>query len=145
MSKPGNSKAAEITIYSTQPDISEETTETIYTGEYHFLTNTHIISYEEFFHEEGNTPEKTSTLIKIGENFIHIAKKGAITTQMHFESFQTFHGSYQTPFGTFALFIDTEHLSVCKQENEIQADIKYSLSLNNCPVSKCTIRIQVKI
>ncbi len=145
MNKAKNSKTAEITIYSTQHDISDETTETLYTGEYRFLADTHVISYEEFFQEEGNPPAKTTTLIKIGEDFIHIAKKGAITTQMHFEPLKAYHGSYQTPFGTFALLIDTKHLAVCEQENEVQADIKYYLSLNNCPVSRCIIRIQIKI
>ena len=144
MKKTENNCKAEITIYSTQHDISEETTETVYTGEYRFLAGTHVISYDEYFQEEGNTPSKTTSLIKINENFIHIAKKGIITTQMHFDTYKTYQGNYQTPFGSFAMLIDTEQISVNEQENEIQADFTYHLSLNHCPVSKCTIQIRIK-
>lgn len=144
MNKANNSHNTEITICSTQHDISEETTETVYTGEYRFLAGTHVISYDEYFQEEGNIPSKTTSLVKINENFIHIAKKGTITTQMHFEPCKTYQGNYQTPFGSFAMLIDTEQISVSEQENEIKADFKYHLSLNHCPVSRYTIQIRIK-
>ena len=76
MKKAENSQKAEIRIYSTQHDISEERVENIYIGEYRFLAGAHVITYEEFFQNEGNLPVKSTSLIKVGENYIHIAKKG---------------------------------------------------------------------
>ena len=143
MKKAENSQKAEIRIYSTQHDISEERVENIYTGEYRFLAGAHVITYEEFFQNEGNLPVKSTSLIKVGENYIHIAKKGAITTQMHFEPQKKYYGNYQTPFGSFDMAIDTEHVTSCWQEHEISAKLQYFLSLNNCPVSKYTVQIAI--
>lgn len=138
-----NAKQVSINIKSTQHDISEETLDTIYNGNYHCIDNKHIIRYEEYFEGEGAAPLKNTNLIKIEKDSVQIIKKGAINTQMQFIAGQQYHGSYQTPFGCFNMTIYTEHLKVKESATALQADIVYTLDLNQCPVSKYTISMEI--
>ena len=138
-----NAKQVRIDIKSTQHDISEETLDTIYNGNYHCIDKKHIIRYEEYFEVEGTAPLKNTNLIKIENDSVQIIKKGAINTQMQFTAGQQYHGSYQTPFGCFNMMIYTEQLKIQETENTLQADIVYTLELNQCPVSKYTICMKI--
>lgn len=138
-----NNTNVKITIQGTQHDISEETTEATYSGCYRFLSGKHIITYDEYFEEEGTLPSKNTNLIKIDSDSIQITKKGTVTTQMYFENGKKHFGTYQTPFGTFDMMLYTNQLTLQKTEQIISATINYELSLNNCPVSKCTIHIYI--
>lgn len=134
----------EITIKSTQTDISDESMETMYIGDYRQFAEKHIITYEEYFENEGAFPAKNKNLMKIEKNCIQITKKGAITTQMYFEPDKKHFGSYQTPFGNFDMTIHTERLTVQETSQTVTADIVYHLSLNGSPVSKCNIQMKIK-
>lgn len=134
----------QITIHSTQHDISEETTENIYTGKYRFVADKHVVNYEEYFSEEGTAPSKTTNLVKIGKDFVHISKKGTVNTQMHFQVSKKHQDIYRTPFGNFDMTITTHHMSLEEKEDGLTVNISYSLGLNHCPVSKCTIQMQIK-
>ena len=138
-----NAKQVRIDIKSTQHDISEETLDTTYHGNYHCIDKKHIIRYEEYFEGEGATPLKNTNLIKIEDNFVQIIKKGAINTQMQFMAGQQYHGSYQTPFGCFHMTICTEQLKIQETAAALQADIVYTLDLNECLVSKYTICMKI--
>lgn len=132
-----------ITIKGTQHDILEETTENTYTGQYTYLSDTHIIKYNEYLEEENTVPAVNKNLVKINDTSIHITKKGAVNTQMHFEQGKKHYDVYQTPFGDFNMMIDTEQVTVQKNKDILDVTIVYSLSLNHCPVSKCTIQMQI--
>ena len=134
----------QITIKSTQTDISDESMESTYTGNYRQLAGKHIVTYEEYFESEGTFPAKNTNLMKIEKNSIQITKKGAITTQMYFASDKKHSGSYQTPFGNFDMTIHTEYLTVQETNQTVTADIVYHLSLNGSPVSKCNIHMKIK-
>lgn len=134
----------QIKILSTQHDISDETMETIYTGNYRNLSGKHIISYDEYFEEEGTIPSKSTNLVKIEGDAIQITKKGTVNTQMYFKSSKDYKDLYQTPFGSFDMLIQTERLEIKEMQNQISATICYTLSLNHVPVSKCTIQMEIK-
>lgn len=136
-------KEIKITIKGIQHDISDECMENTYVGQYTAMSDSHIIKYDEYLEEENATQVTNKNLVKISKDSIHITKKGAVNTQMHFQQGKKHYSVYQTPFGNFDMMIDTEQLTICKSENTINANIIYSLSLNHCPVSKCTIQIQV--
>ncbi len=133
----------QITMQSTQPELSDETMETVYIGHYKQLAGKHIITYDEFFEEEGTSPSKSTNLMKIDENSVQITKKGAITTKMQFEKGKKHLDMYQTPYGNFELAIQTEQLSIQITGQTIEAEISYYLSLNGAAVSKCNIHIEI--
>ncbi len=135
---------AQITISSTQHDISDEPMWIAYAGKHRRLAGNHIITYEEYPTEEGNISAKNTNLLKIGQNFVHITKRGTVSSQMHFEPGKKHQSTYQTPYGSFDMAITTENVSVQESDKALLAKIEYFLSLNQCPVSKYTIEIEVK-
>ena len=139
-----NNNKVQIKILSTQHDISEETMETIYTGNYRKLADKHVIAYDEYFEEEGCAPSKNTNLIKITTDSVEITKKGTVTTRMLFKSGETYKDIYQTPFGGFDMLLETEQLEISETDNHISVTICYSLSLNHAQVSRCTIQMQIK-
>lgn len=139
-----NTNKVQITIESIQHDISEEVMKTVYSGNYRNVNQKHLISYEEYFEDEGNPPSKNTNLIKITKDSVYINKKGVLNTQMHFEAGKTHSGKYQTPFGCFDMLIHTEQLTITTTKEAIIADIVYSLSLNQSPISRCTIQMRIE-
>lgn len=143
------SKEITITVKGIQHDISEECTENTYTGIYTSLADQHIVKYDEYMVDADKEPiadiEKftAKNLVKISKDSVHITKKGAVNTQMYFEQGKKHHGVYQTPFGNFDMKIETEHLNISETSHTISIEILYTLSLNKCPVSKCTIHMQI--
>lgn len=133
----------QITIHSTQTELSDEPMEAVYSGNYRRLAGKHIITYDEYFGEEGASPVPNKNLMKIEKDVIVITKRGAITTQMHFEKNKKHSGSYQTPFGSFHMTICTEELSVQETGQSIIAKMLYYLSLNGSRGSKCSILMEI--
>ena len=133
----------QIIIHSTQHDLSNETMETTYTGKYRRLSDKHLITYDEYFEDEGVPPTKNTNLIKIDENSVQITKKGIITTQMHFENGKKHLGVYQTPFGSFNMMLQTKTLTIDETEHAILAMINYVLYLDGRRVSEYTIQMEI--
>ncbi|MDD7403819.1 MAG: DUF1934 domain-containing protein [Butyribacter sp.] len=136
-----NQKKIKITVQGTQHDISEESIENTYEANYAMLSDKHIIKYNEYTEEDNAQQTATRNLLKISKDAVHITKKGAINTQMHFEQGKKHYGVYQTPFGNFDMMIETKQLSIQEDADSLSVCITYFLSLNNCPVSKCTIQM----
>lgn len=134
----------QITVKNTQTDISDEPMEAAYLGSYRQLAGKHLITYEEYFGEEGANPVKNTNLMKIEKSSVQITKKGAVTTKMCFEAGRRHIGSYQTPFGNFHMQIDTERLAVKETSQAVRVDIVYHLSLNGSAVSQCIIQLEIK-
>lgn len=143
------SKEITITISGTQHDISEDSMENTYIGQYAVMTGQHIIKYDEYAIEDDDMQASDAVkyinknLVKINSNSVHITKKGAVNTQMYFEQGKKYNGVYQTPFGNFDMMIETEQLNISEASHTISIEILYALSLNKCPVSKCTIHMQI--
>lgn len=133
----------QITICSTQHDISDETTETVYCGNYRFIGGKHIISYDEYYEEDGSVPSKSTNLLKIEKDMLQITKRGTIQSQMLFRTGKKYNDIYRTPFGSFDMEIQTEQLDISENDNQILATIRYTLAFNHAPVSKCTIQITI--
>ncbi len=136
-------ETVQIIIHSTQHDLSEETMETTYTGKYRRLSDKHLITYDEYFEDEGMPPTRNTNLIKIDANSVQITKKGVITTQMCFENGKKHLGVYQTPFGSFNMMLQTKMLTVDETEHAILATINYILHLDGRLVSEYTIQMEI--
>ncbi|MCD7826105.1 MAG: DUF1934 domain-containing protein [Clostridiaceae bacterium] len=137
------SQNATIMIRTTQHDISEEAVLSRYSGKYAATPDTHLITYQEYLDVENAMPLKCSSLIKIQKDYISISKKGAITTEMQFSLEKDFQGPYQTPLGTFQMNLHTESLASSFYPDKISTELIYFLCLNNCPISKYTIQIEI--
>lgn len=135
-------KKAQITIQNIQHDISEETTENIYSGFYTFHNGSHIVTYEEYIDDE-DPGKSTKNLLKFTDSTVEITKKGLIRSKMVFTKNICHKDFYQTPFGTFDMVIDTHDVQIKTGANALHAELHYHLHLNQAPVSLCTIKINI--
>lgn len=144
MSQNSKKRDVKITVHSIQHDVSDEVSKNSYQGDCHYMAGKHIVRYEEVFETEEGSTEKSDNLVKIGDDFVQIRKKGAVSTQMHFEVAKEHHAPYQTPFGVFDMTILTDALQVQKTDKDMTIHIQYQLSLNQCPISHCTINMKIE-
>lgn len=133
-----------ITIDAIQHDISNESTKNIYQGHYKKLSDKHVISYEESFSENGETEMISKNLIKFTNDSVHITKRGAVNSQMHFETEKTHIDKYQTPFGIFDMTIDTKKVLVDTLTDGFRITLSYTLSMNQAIVSNSTLTIHIQ-
>lgn len=138
-----NTQQVTITIISTPKEQEEARIETSYTGLYRKVSNKHVISYEEAFVTEGESPMTSKNIIRFDQSMVHISKKGDVTSQMHFEKGNRHEGVYQTPFGTFATAIDTHDLLVEETASGIRIALLYTLHMNDAKVSKNEMIISI--
>ena len=137
-------KRAQITIKSTQHDI-ENTEETqTYSGHYAYKDGIHLLSYEE---NHGTDTQKAvvKNLYKISDRTLYLSKSGAITTKMLFDPEKKYHNIYQTPLGSFRLFLNTKSVKISASGNSLMVFLNYDLFLNQNFISNCTIEMNVTI
>lgn len=134
----------QMVIRGTQHDVSEESIEQIYQGEYSFRNGSHYIRYEECYQGEGDPLSTGLNLLKIKEDTILISKKGAISTKMQFDPGKTTYTPYQTPYGTFQMEVITTDLTICRKGKDFHISIHYQLNMDGQPLSQCSIEIEVK-
>lgn len=144
MGKEMEKQEVQVLVRGIQHDISDEAIEQIYQGHYAYRQNTHYIRYAEIDENGVQSAANGSNLLKIKDNSIHLIKKGMITTRMEFDTLKNYRSSYQTPYGTFQMEIATEKLSVSQDREGIHLDIAYQLSMNDRPLSQCSLEIHVR-
>ena len=104
-------KKAQITIKSTQHDIENTEEKQTYSGHYAYKDGIHFLSYEEIY---GTGAEKAviKNLYKISDHTLYLSKSGAIMTKMLFDPEKKYHDIYQTPLGSFRLFLNTKTVEI---------------------------------
>ncbi|MCI8338498.1 MAG: DUF1934 domain-containing protein [Lachnospiraceae bacterium] len=133
----------QLLVRGTQQDISDQTIEQIYHGQYAFRQNTHYIRYAEIDENGVQSPASGSNLLKIKDRSVHLIKKGMITTRMEFDPLKKYRSSYQTPYGTFQMEIATEKLTMSQDEEGIHLDIAYQLNMDERPLSQCSLELHI--
>lgn len=133
-----------ITIDSIQHDTDGERTQNVYKGHYKKLSDKHVISYEESFAENGEESLISKNLIKFTKDTVHITKRGAVNSQMHFEAGKTHADKYHTPFGLFDMVIDTKKVSIEPMANGFFITLCYTMRMNQAVVSDTTLTIHIQ-
>lgn len=93
-------------------------------GKYYFRSGHHFVSYEETV-AEGTAPSKS--LIRIGENYLGITRKGDCPTKMELETGRKNLTRYRTPAGVLEFYAEAEQIQVHEEENRLEAEAVYSL------------------
>ena len=136
-----------VKIKGIQYDYDEDDTgmQTIQQGIYKYISDRHIITYEELIDENGCNPASIKNLLKINKNdkVISLTKRGTISTDMVFKEGFIYNGLYKTPLGTLNMGITTSELIINEESDTINAIIKYGLELNCQHVSDCSITIDI--
>ncbi len=124
-----------------EPGVEEEEIESIQFGEYYQKGNTRFLLFEEM--TEGSR-EVTKNILRMQENALYVTKKGLMNVQMSFEEHKKSSSSYQTPFGTLLMGIDTHNISWEETQDRIVMRVEYALDVNYEHLADCKIIIEVR-
>lgn len=118
-----------------------EPVEVITSGDYYKKNGKHYILYEEV--TEG-FEETTKNIIKIGEEFLDITKRGVVNVHMMFEKNKKNLTYYYTPYGSILIGIEATKIELEETEQDIHVKVEYALELNYEHMADCTIQMNVK-
>lgn len=118
-----------------------EPIEVITSADYYQKNGKHYIIYDEVM--EGFT-KPTKNIIKIGDDFLDITKRGVSNVHMMFEKNKKNVTYYYTPYGNILIGIDATRVEVQEQEDMIQAEVAYALEVNYEHLADCTIKMNIK-
>lgn len=118
-----------------------EPIEVITSGDYYKRNGKHYIIYEEVM--EGYE-QPTKNIIKLGDAFLDITKKGASNVHMMFEKDKKNVTYYYTPYGSLLIGIDAKKVDVQETEHSIDVHVDYALEVNYEHLADCSIQMNIK-
>ena len=87
--------------------------------------------------------QKVKTSLKIKEAEFTYTKKTTVATTMFFRPGVVTKSSYVTPYGTFAMAMDTKEYGLIETEDGFKFNLKYELSLENQHQASCHIFLRL--
>lgn len=118
-----------------------EPIEVITSGDYYKRNGKHYIIYEEVM--EG-VEQPTKNVIKLGDAFLDITKKGAANVHMMFEKDKKNVTYYYTPYGSLLIGIDAKKVDVQETEHTIDVRVDYALEVNYEHMADCSIKMNIQ-
>lgn len=122
-------------------DMAQEPMEVITSGDYYKKNGKHYIVYDEVM--EG-FEEKTKNIVKIGDGYMDITKRGVANVHMMFEKNKKNLTYYYTPYGSLLIGIEATKVDVEETENDLHITVEYALEINYEHMADCKIKMNVK-
>ena len=97
------------------------------------LANHHVrggISYVIYKENDLVDKQETSTMLKIGEDFLTLTRSGGVKQQQHFATGQVSSSDYETPYGRLQLTAKTRRFKMISDAKGRIIDIDYALYIN---------------
>lgn len=127
--------------FATQDDTPEEPVEVITPGDYYKKNNKHYVVYDEVMEGFEGT---NRNVLKVGEDFFEITKKGIVNVHMIFEKNKKNVTYYHTPYGNLLIGIDAKELKITETEENIDININYDMDVNYEFLANCNIKVNIK-
>ena len=122
-------------------DESEDNIETVQQGEYYRRNGSHYLLYNEYM-EGFREPARNLLRFKNGE--LSLNKKGLVNVQMLFSEGKKNVTSYQTPYGSIMIGLDTRRVVCRQEEHALFLEVDYTLEANYQYVADCHIQIEAR-
>lgn len=122
-------------------ETDQEPVEVITSGDYYKKNGKHYVIYDEVM--EG-FEETTKNIIKFGDGYLDITKRGVTNVHMMFEKDKKNHTYYYTPYGSLLIGIEATRVEVEETEQDIYIFVDYALEVNYEHVADCKIKMNVK-
>lgn len=122
-------------------EMDNEPVEVITSGDYYRKNGKHYVIFEEVM--EG-FEETTKNIVKIGDEFLDITKRGTANVHMMFEKNKKNVTYYYTPYGSLLIGIEATKIDVKETEQDIHVTVDYALEVNYEHMADCTIKMNVK-
>lgn len=109
-------------------------------GKHYYKNGINYVLYED--RDLGET-EKTSTLLKIGEDRVTLIRKGSIVQEQYFEEAAHCSSVYRTPYGDFTLSVLTNKLEIDYGSVSGEIRIDYAMAVNGEWQSENRLQIHI--
>lgn len=131
-----------ISISGLQLEVQDdEPIEVVTSGNYYYKNNKHYILYDEYI--DDSELEVTKNKMIISDDKISLTKSGPASVNMLFEPGKDTVTYYNTPFGSLVIGLSNSKIDAKHEENLIDINIQYDLSINYSYVSNCNICLKV--
>lgn len=122
-------------------ELDNESVEVITSGDYYKKNGKHYIIYDEVMEGVEGT---TKNIIKLGEQYMDITKRGATNAHMMFEKNKKNVTYYYTPYGSILVGIDAKKIEIAETESDINVNVDYALEMNYEHMADCSITMKIK-
>lgn len=110
-------------------------------AKYKKIGGMHIVKYDETI---GNKNKSTKNMIKISESGIDIVKHGEDSYNMRFSNKDNKNiVLYNGEYGSIDMLVHTRSLVVNEFEDNIRADIEYTLDMEGAYLFDCNMQIEI--
>ena len=114
--------------------------ELITNAQYYEKNDHRYLMYDEMM--EG-VDSSISNLVKFNDEVIEVTKNGVINVHMVFEEGKQNLSSYETPYGTIMIGINTHKVEIQENGDSIHLQADYGLDINYEFVSDCQITMDI--
>lgn len=114
--------------------------ETLAPATFHVKEGVYYIFYDEIIDGVAGI---TKSRIKYGDKCFELTRKGEVSVHLMFEEGKMTLNTYQMPYGTLVVGLDTKSIQISEQEEEISIKIEYSMEINYQHVSDNTINVVI--
>lgn len=130
-----------ITGLYTEDNENEDSIETLTPAEFYIKEGTYYIFYEEII---DGVADITKSRIKYSDKCFELTRKGELSVHLLFEEGKKTLNTYQMPYGTLVVGLDTKCVEKDETEEEIKIHIDYAMEINYQQVSSNHIDIVIK-
>lgn len=120
---------------------NQDSVETLSPAEFYIKEGVFYIFYEEIIDGMAGI---TKSRIKYSEKCFELTRKGEVSVHLLFEEGKKTLNTYQMPYGTLVVGLDTRKVSMDETEDEIKIHIDYAMEINYQQVSDNNIDIVIK-
>lgn len=120
-----------------QPEVTELVTE----GTLRREGDGYVIAYQE---SELTGLEGTTTKLHIDGPRVVLLREGNVNSQMIFEVGEKHLSMYETPYGSLAVGIDTQHIKNSVSEAGGDLEIRYAIEIDNLVAGRSLFQLNVK-
>lgn len=118
--------------------------EVMTTGTLYEKNDSLYLIYDEVMGDEDSDVSHNRIKIEQDPLAVTMTKSGAIVSVMSFGENTKEKSSYETPYGSFTLMIDTKKISFENKEDLLKLQIQYELEMNYEHYSESDISIEAK-
>ena len=124
----------------TEENENADSIETLAPAEFYIKEGDIYIFYEEIIDGMAGI---TKSRIKYSDKCFELTRKGEVSVHLLFEEGKTTLNTYQMPYGTLVVGLDTKRIEKKESEDEIKIHIDYALEANYQFIADCRIDIEV--
>ena len=125
----------------TEGDDGEDSIETLAPAEFFVKQGVYYIFFEEIIDDNTGV---TKSRIKYSDKCFELTRKGEVSVHLLFEEGKKTLNTYQMPYGTLVVGLDTKRIQMSETKEEIKIAIDYAMEINYQQVSDNSIEVVIK-